>query len=190
MIGTHDSYTFLKARKKWLEVFSFLWRTQVLTIEEQKKLGVKYFDVRVRRDGDRWRVCHGFVDFNLTFKTLKGIMAKFPSSYVRIILERGSKEDGDIFAKELSAIKSKVLDFACIKKGWEVLLPGALQIKDYSYIPWHSGWSFWGNLTNMNFFSTVKRFARAHNPIITEKMVQDKRTVHFMDYINDSRFAD
>lgn len=121
MIGTHDSYTFLPARKKLFEWFSFLWRTQVKSIAQQKEIGVTYFDVRVRRDGDVWRVCHGLVDFDLTFKSIGEIVNIFSVYKVRIILERGGSED--LFREEvLESIPCLALSFACIKNGWKVIL--------------------------------------------------------------------
>ena len=93
MIGTHDSYTFLSAKNKLFEWFSFLWRTQVKNIAQQKEIGVTYFDVRVRRDGDVWRVCHGLVDFDCKFKSIEDIINMFSIYKVRIILERGDNED-------------------------------------------------------------------------------------------------
>lgn len=185
MIGTHDSYTYLKAKNKLLEKLSFLWRTQTISIAEQKALGVKYFDVRIRRDKDKWRVCHGLVDFDLTFKTIKGILSKFPVSKVRIILERGNKKDENLFTQEINSCKNnKNLSFSCIKKGWKIVVWAESYVfKDYSYIPWHSGWTFWANLTYCNFFSTIKRNAKKNNPAVTKEMKEDGKTVYFMDYV-------
>ena len=182
MIGTHDSYTFLPARKKLFEWFSFLWRTQVKSIAQQKEIGVTYFDVRVRRDRDVWRVCHGLVDFDLTFKSIGEIVNIFSVYKVRIILEREGSED--LFRKEvLESIPCLALSFACIKNGWKVILDRDSHIFDYTYTPWLSGVSFWGNIKRFNFFSTIKRWAKKHNPVINDILKKDSTNVYFMDYV-------
>lgn len=182
MIGTHDSYTFLPARKKLFEWFSFLWRTQVKSIAQQKEIGVTYFDVRVRRDGDVWRVCHGLVDFDLTFKSIGGIVNIFSVYKVRIILEREGSED--LFREEvLKSASCLALSFACIKSGWKVILDRDLHIFDYTYTPWLSGVSFWDNIKRFNFFSTIKRWAKKHNPIINDILKKDSTNIYFMDYV-------
>lgn len=182
MIGTHDSYTFLPARKKLFEWFSFLWRTQVKSIAQQKEIGVTYFDVRVRRDGNVWRVCHGLVDFDLTFKSIGEIVSIFSVYKVRIILEREGSED--LFREEvLKSASCLALSFACIKSGWKVILDRDPHIFDYTYTPWLSGVSFWDNIKRFNFFSTIKRWAKKHNPIINDILKKDSTNIYFMDYV-------
>lgn len=182
MIGTHDSYTFLPAKNKLFEWFSFLWRTQVKNIAQQKEIGVTYFDVRVRRDGDVWRVCHGLVDFNYTFKSIEDIINMFSIYKVRIILERGDNED--LFREEvLKNMECPALSFACIKNGWEVIFDRDPHILDYTYTPWLSGVSFWDNIKRFNFFSTIKRWAKKHNPTISNTLKEDSINVYFMDYV-------
>ena len=184
MIGTHDSYTFLPARKKIFELFSFLWRTQVKNIAQQKEIGVTYFDVRVRRDGHVWRVCHGLVDFNKTFKSIEEIISKFNPYRVRILLEKGNYNDEILFIKEVNAcINYPNLSFAGIKRGWKVIINRDPIIKDYTYIPWLSNLSFWENIKRGNFFSTIKRWAKKHNPVINDNLKKDSTNVYFMDYV-------
>lgn len=182
MIGTHDSYTFLPAKNKLFEWFSFLWRTQVKNIVQQKEIGVTYFDVRVRRDKDVWRVCHGLVDFDCTFKSIEDIINMFSIYKVRIILERGDNED--LFRKEiLKNIECPALSFACIKSRWEVVFNRDSHILDYTYTPWLSGVSFWNNIKRFNFFSTIKKWAKKHNPTISNTLKEDSTNVYFMDYV-------
>lgn len=182
MIGTHDSYTFLPAKNKLFELFSFLWRTQVKSIAQQQEIGVSYFDIRIRRDGDVWRVCHGLVDFDYTFESIEEIINMFLIYKVRIILERGDSED--LFREEiLKNIKYPALSFACIKSGWEVIFDRDPHIFDYTYIPWLSGASFWDNIKRFNFFFTIKRWAKKHNPVINDTLRKDNVNVYFMDYV-------
>lgn len=182
MIGTHDSYTFLPAKNKLFELFSFLWRTQVKSIAQQQEIGVSYFDIRIRRDGDIWRVCHGLVDFDCTFESIEEIINMFLIYKVRIILERGDSED--LFREEvLKNIKYPALSFACIKSRWEVVFDRDPHIFDYTYTPWLSGVSFWDNIKRFNFFSTIKRWAKKHNPVINDTLRKDNVNVYFMDYV-------
>lgn len=184
MIGTHNSYTFLPARKKLFEWFSFLWRTQVKSIAQQKEIGVTYFDVRVRRDGNVWRGCHGLVDFNKTFKSIEEIISTFNPYRVRILLEKGNYNDEILFIKELDkCLDCPNLSFSCIKRGWKVIIDRDPVIKDYTYTPWLSNLSFWENIKRGNFFPTIKRWARKHNPVINDTLKKDSTNVYFMDYI-------
>lgn len=183
MIGSHDSYTFLPASRKIFNLFSFLWRTQTKSIAQQIEAGVEYFDVRVRRYHNVWRVCHGLVDFNLVFTTLSSIVHLFSSHKLRLILERGDEEDEMLFLNEIMQNTYKeTLQFACIKKGWKILLDRHSDILDYTYTPWLSGKSFWYNIKRFNFFSTIKKWAKKYNPKITEDMKQEV-AIYFMDYI-------
>lgn len=183
MIGTHNSFTYLRAKNKIFELFSFLWRTQVKSIAQQKEIGVTYFDIRVRRDGNVWRVCHGLVDFNKTFKFIEEIISTFNPYRVRILLEKGNYNDEILFIKELDkCLDCPNLSFAGIKRGWVVIINRDPIIKDYTYIPWLSNLSFWDNIKRGNFFSTIKRWARKHNPVINDILKKDS-TVYFMDYV-------
>lgn len=185
MIGTHNSYTFLPAKNKFFEWFSFLWRTQTKNIIEQKKAGVTYFDIRVRRDkANKWRICHGIVDFAITFDTLREIADLFSGYRFRLILERNTNGGTWYFRDEILPLvyTHPSLTLACIKKGWEELLKRESNIVSYAYTPWLSGESFWSNIKRFNFFSTIKRWAKKHNPVITDLMIKSNVT-YFMDYV-------
>lgn len=181
MIGTHDSYTFLTPKKKIFNLFRFLWRTQDKNIIQQKKLGVEYFDIRVRLEDGKWRVCHGIVDLALAFNSIEGILRLFKNYKVRLILERG---DSTKFEEEIEKLKDiyDCLSFSCVKKGWKVLVDKDPVMVDYSYVPFLSNLSFWKNIKRMKWFSTIKKWAKKHNPDITKEMIEDK-TIYFMDYV-------
>lgn len=93
MIGSHDTFTYLKSTswvynncKKW-------WKCQCKTIAEQYAFGIRLFDIRVCRDKGRWRMCHGKVNLKMTFDTLRDICAdmqrNFPEAIYRLVLEKG-----------------------------------------------------------------------------------------------------
>lgn len=189
MLGTHNSYTYLKAKNPFYEFFSFLWRTQDKPIGLQMIAGVNYFDIRVRRDGDVWRICHGLVDFDFTVKRLEDLLYIFSSRKVRIILERTSLLDRyegvvEDFKEEIEECsKYPCLSFAAIKSGWKVIYDDGTAIMDCTYTPWLAGLSFWENIKRFNFFSTIKRWAKKHNPAITDEMKNSPQTVYFVDYV-------
>lgn len=180
MIGTHDSYTFLPSKIKLFERISFLWRTQSKSIYEQEQLGVSYFDIRIRRSKNVWRVCHGLVDFNLTFNSIEEIIRLFSKYKIRLILERGSSK---LFRQEIRKnINCEVISFAAIKYGWEILINRDSTIHDYTYTPWLSNLSFWENIKRCNFFSTIKKWAKKYNPTITPDIITENN-LYFMDYV-------
>lgn len=185
MIGTHDSYTYLEAMNPIMEWFSFLWRTQDKSILEQKKQGVIYFDIRVRHDkaGNCWRVCHGLVDFPLSFPSIENILSTFSTYKVRLILERGSLYDESLFRYGISRVEDyPCLSFAAIKKDWKVLVDRDPVMKDYSYVPFLSNLSFWENVKRMKWLDTIKHYAKKYRPKITDEMIKENK-LYFMDYI-------
>lgn len=184
MIGTHDSLTYLRPRLRIMSLFRFLWRTQEKSVAEQIEAGVGFFDIRVRRQGDKWRVCHGLVDLDMTFASLRHVATIFGTSgrKCRIVLEKG---DSKKFLEEAEDL----LDFdgmaeIVIKKGWRILKQEGPGYRDYSYVPWFSGVGFKQNLRwLLRNLSTIRGWARRHNPEITEAMIEDPNVVHFMDYV-------
>ena len=184
MIGTHDSYTFLPPKIKLFERISFLWRTQSKSIYEQEQLGVSYFDIRIRRSKNVWRVCHGLVDFNITFDKLDNILFYFAPYDVRLILERGNTKDEELFMQQIKKLNIMYhnLNFAAIKKGWKVLVNDTKELVDYTFLPFLSDLSFWQNIKRGKWMSTIKKWAKSHNPIINKDLINDTK-VHFVDYV-------
>lgn len=195
MIGSHDSFTYLEAKYSIFNLFSFLWRTQSLTIGEQIVKGVFYFDIRVRKvskkDSNKycWRVCHGLVDFDVEFNRIEDILKTFKPYKVRIILERGSNEDEELFINEVKEVSKNYenLWFSCIKKNWIVIVDLDPYIIDYSYTPFLSSNSLWSN--TKRFFSlikngnySIKKNSELNNPTINQELISCNQ-LHFMDYI-------
>lgn len=185
MIGSHNSFTFLHPRIKILKLFSWLWKCQNKTIGEQYRNNVRYFDLRVRRRNNRWQLCHGIVDLDRDYESLDQLLSIFTSDCIfRVILEKGSVEDETLFCNEITRLSFAFpnLDTACIKKGWKIIKPQQYNLVDYSYVPWHSDWTFWDNIKSFNFFTTIKRWARKHNPVISDITVKSTK-IYFMDFI-------
>lgn len=66
MLGSHNSFTYLKATNTFYGQFPIVWRCQYKTIQEQYKDGIRFFDVRVKLEKkanrNMWRCAHGIVD--------------------------------------------------------------------------------------------------------------------------------
>lgn len=97
MIGSHDSYTCCKSTSWWYNHCKKFWKTQKRSVEEQYQWGVRLFDIRVCRDGEIWRTCHGVVNLTKCFKTLREICdymsTSCPEAIYRIILEKGVENE-------------------------------------------------------------------------------------------------
>ena len=184
MIGTHDSFTFLKPRNFIFNIFSFLWRTQTKNIEEQKMSGTLFLDIRVCRYKGKWCLCHGIVKFNKMFDNLEDIVNTYSEFKLRILLEKGNNEDKEKFKQEISTIQNKYenLLFVAIKKNWVILKNNIPLIFDYTFVPFYSEFSFWENFKSFRWFNTIKNYAKTHKPKITQNMIDDKN-IHFIDLI-------
>ena len=184
MVGSHDSFTYLPSRHKVLEVFSFMWRTQNKSIEEQIKTGVSFLDIRVRRVKQNWVVCHGLVDFDLQAEGLDYFLEFCIRNgcTCRIILERGNIPDQFLFMKEINTLKEAykdVLKYACIKQNWKVLLNQGIYVEDYSYKFWY-GYNLISKIKNL-LFNNIKHNSK-NNPCIVPDMLKSN-IIYFMDYV-------
>lgn len=206
MIGTHDSFTYLRARRRVMELFSGIWRTQRLTLEEQRAAGVGYVDVRIRRtkvlsrNGNfalkcshatkrerGWRLCHGLVDLDMEWDSLGALLDELTGLRVRLILERGDSLEFEVLIPRLRE-RFPNLSFACIKKGWRVLYDGGEELIDHTFTPWLSGLNFRQNIRRLRDMirrgepMSIRRWARRYNPKITDELRADRR-VHFVDML-------
>lgn len=105
MIGSHDSFTFEKSTSWIYNKGKRWWKTQGKNIEEQYAFGIRLFDIRVYRDGAKWRTCHGKVNLRTTFNALEEIClwmeSHCPDAIYRIVLEKG---DASEFLKQANPI--------------------------------------------------------------------------------------
>ena len=94
VIGSHNSWSYLKPRKWWLYPFMFMARCQSVGIREQyNKYDVRCFDLRIRfnENGDIV-IAHGFMEYkyNNLLDDLKWLNLK-GDCYVRLIHEVRNK---------------------------------------------------------------------------------------------------
>lgn len=181
MIGSHNTFSYLKPQLGFFKLFSHYWRCQELDIKHQYDLGVRYFDIRVSKRGDRWCVSHGIVDLGFEIPTLTRlctyITLNFPRAYFRIILEDCSEYGTYCFMDEIQHIKDfEYLDRIYIKKPWILLYErkDPCKIVEYSFEDWN-----WKNILKCIFKNMIKRKQK----ISREKALADKDTVHLMDYV-------
>lgn len=176
MIASHNTYTYLGSNNTLMNKFSKYWKCQDKTIQEQYKLGVRYFDVRVRQEGNGWRVCHGKADIKLKWVSLDiacRYFQKLDGAIFRLVLETG---DDALFRSQIPELKEKYPCLVCavVKKNWEVLFdknPGP--IIDYCY-----------KIHNIKSVlkDSIKNWASTHNPEITQELI-DSQIIYFMDYV-------
>lgn len=105
MIGSHDTFTYLKPCNSIYKLCSRWWKTQCKSIEEQYAFGVRFFDIRVCLDKDMyWTYCHGLVNFIKYERNLNDIClymkSYFPEAIYRIVLEKGNSSVIDLFTIE------------------------------------------------------------------------------------------
>ena len=64
ILGSHNSWSYLPIKQWWLKPFSFIGRCQNLSIEKQYNKGVRCFDLRVRFNKSKIKVCHGYFQYD------------------------------------------------------------------------------------------------------------------------------
>lgn len=170
MIASHDTSTCSLLKNKILNpiylMVDGMWQTQEKSILEQyRDYGVRYFDFRVARDKDKWRMCHGLVDFSYSFNTLedlcKNMKKTFPKAYYRILLEKGSKKDEALFEDEVSNLSRYTkFDWAVIKKGWKTIKNTTFKTVDYT-VKLNTA----GEILSMAKYGfSIKKWCKKNNP--------------------------
>ena len=105
ILGSHNSWTYLKPKKWWLHPFKFMSKCQSVDIKTQyEKYGVRCFDLRVRfKKTDGLILAHGMMEYNYRWfdlaKDLQYINSK-KDCYVRVLHEVRNEKEYTIFSKE------------------------------------------------------------------------------------------
>lgn len=91
ILGSHNSWSYLKPKHWWMRLIAFAARCQCKTIQEQYDLGVRCFDLRVRFDKyEITCVAHGVVEYKIDLSELTSQLKWLDEKkdcYVRIIHE-------------------------------------------------------------------------------------------------------
>lgn len=198
MLGSHDSYTYLKSQNGLIDCISRFWRCQNASIVDQYNFGVRFFDIRVFRSTTTkgkacWRCAHGLAELEKTYATIKSICAYFTSTLkgckFRIWLEKGSDEDWELFKKEALAVKDKYAGFvqSYRKSNYDKLF----QKDTYPKIEYYAcKMEDWRNWAKGVFNYPIKNWAKNHNPKITQEMIDDPNVCYMMDYVTTTKFDD
>lgn len=105
VLGSHNSMTYLPADSWWMRLFGWAARCQSLTIEEQYRVGVRLFDLRVAFDrcgGVHFR--HGAVRYRGDVEATLSRLNELGGVTVRIVLERvADTEDEPDFRAAVSS---------------------------------------------------------------------------------------
>lgn len=62
MLGSHNTFTYMKPTKWWMYIFQPFVKCQSSTLEEQVAKGVDLVDIRLRYNNG-WKICHGLVEY-------------------------------------------------------------------------------------------------------------------------------
>ena len=119
ILGSHNSWSYLKPKKWWMRPFAFVAKCQCKTLQEQYDLGVRCFDLRVRWRKLKLQVAHGLMVYDITKEQLLNdldFLDKKGDCYVRILHEARNKkqyEPSKLFFKNFCYVV--VADFPNIK---------------------------------------------------------------------------
>ena len=96
ILGSHNSWSYLKARKWWMKLIAFTAKCQDDEIGKQYATdGVRCFDLRVRFDGSKIIVAHGIIEYDITedklYKDLEWLDG-CEDVYVRVLHEARNKK--------------------------------------------------------------------------------------------------
>lgn len=125
--ATHNSGTGESPKNFWAKYFSFCAKCQNKTIEEQYRAGVRLFDIRIRKLGYLFYVCHGLAVYEKTLfdvlGTLDAVHAEFTAKNrstkrpIVMITYEGSL-DSEAEATFISIVKDAFKCFPKIKLGY------------------------------------------------------------------------
>lgn len=153
IIGTHNTFSYLKPKRWWLRPFNFIAKcqnthfTELKELYPQKEVGL-CFDIRVYWDEGScsWNLAHGSMSFKLD--SCFGILSIFSvlntlgydrDIYVRLILEREGMEDLFIcLCSEVEETFTNITFYGGVrKKDWKQLYKfknNHLELKTIQYV--------------------------------------------------------
>lgn len=93
-LASHNSLTYLPPKKWYLYPFRFIARCQSKSLEEQYKLGIRFFDFRISFDRNfNVEIRHGSMAYKGDVETFLDFLNKKRNCYVRLVLERKLDEE-------------------------------------------------------------------------------------------------
>lgn len=190
LIGTHNSFTYLKPRTWFGKLIRWTAQCQEVSIYEQyEKYNVRAFDFRVRLNGDG-KVClaHGLVEYADSVNELDkalDYLNKKGDCYVRVSLETRndyyrSKEQNEWF---MSFCKKLEGEYEAIKfyGGSETGTSNYIYIFNTKYPTsdgYHASWATKSKLDDI----FPKCYAKKHNKESYEK--GSEKNIMYLDFVN------
>lgn len=159
VIGSHNSWTYLKVRKWWMWPLKFTAQCQSKTIQEQySKYNVRCFDLRIRFDkNDKLVIAHGIIEYDYSeedlFKDLTYINNR-----------------NDCFVRVLHEVRTKK---AYTKKGVELFDKFCTKLeKDYPNIQFYYGKNLYNYKVDHYFDSTITEDGK-YSSVCSPKLIDD-----------------
>lgn len=106
LIGSHNSWSYLRPRKWWMRLIGFTARCQRRDIYEQyEDYGVRCFDLRVRfRENGELVLCHGLVEYDYSYygllNELEWLNSRGTGVVIRLLLDLRGVDIGDVMYQE------------------------------------------------------------------------------------------
>lgn len=198
MIGSHNTMTYLPARRWWWRLLTQWWRCQRKPLWEQWREGIDHLDIRVRRDErGLWRLCHGRVDLRyepaLSLSSLLNrIFHDAPGATMRVVMERGCETDEAAFRAAIVRYREQrpgAVTRAAVKKPWaDVGENEEAPSSDDYFKPIDTGKLWWRQIGRMVsvLWTTPRLYARRH-PLPTgealESIKGSRDHIVFRDYV-------
>ena len=98
MIGSHNTMSYLKPVHWYHRILSRWSKCQTLTIYQQYKLGVKYFDIRIRKINGCYHFVHNKVDYGKVDNKVIDFLSRI-NARIRLILDIRKEPNNDIKEK-------------------------------------------------------------------------------------------
>ena len=201
ILGAHNANTYLEPRKWWMKLINFTSKCQKLTITEQFKHGVRYFDFRIRYDKKLGMFinCHGLVEYITPVKQTVSLLyilssvRKTETIYIRFVYDdtfNNNIDDfdlTDLFIKQIYPIfkhNDNIIWQLIKKSSWKridsdnspqpTIVDCFKNYKGYKWIPWPRWWAKKNN-------KRLKKFMDEY-----QKGTPDKDTVFLFDFVEQS----
>lgn len=198
ILGAHNANTYLEPRKWWMKLINFTSKCQKLTINDQFKHGVRYFDLRIRYDKKLGMFinCHGLVEYyeslSITVYNLTYLAAKIAPEpiYIRFVYDDTFNNHindynfTDLFIKHILPIfrHDENIIWQLIKKSsWKhidsnnrpqpTIVDCFKNYRGYKWIPWPRWWAKKNN-------KRLKKFMDEY-----QEGTPDKDTVFLFDFV-------
>lgn len=172
MIGSHNTMTYLKPQKWWMQLINFTSRCQSKDIEAQYAAGVRYFDIRVcigKHETLPSYYGHGIIRYKAEQQPiLQGLLLR-DGAVGRIILEKGDTESFRRYIDTLLSLPTVAehIHYAVDnKKTWNIYRRGTADMAGYTVVENYpaypkDGLLPWPRLHNRRYIKPTPKMVRS-----------------------------